>query len=749
MQDLLNNADFEFLQPLVSGWLGKIEAAHRARSKWTEVKDECMMFYSRSAAAMWDPNYSKKFWSGVKAPKFRITINKAFELVAVFGPSLLWEVPSRTVTAKKPVEIPPELFGQDPQAQMLMQQLQQRQTFEQSRDKVVSFLMEQWLNYTPTEQPAGGLIGQSELAVVDALVKGRGVLCMRPYKMPSSGRTLTGSFREPPENLLIDPDFKSLDEARWIAIKHTEPHWAVERRFKLEPNSLKGKATLESTWHYSELKTDESSSAHRAAGKTNDLVVWYEIFSKTGSGSRCTGMQTIVKDHLEQTVGDFAYLAITADVPYPLNCSTKAMRGGMTDADVKNAFAWPSPLWADDRWPVEVLDFYPDTESAWPIPPLAPALGELKFLNFMIPWLANRIYSSSRDFWAVAGPHVEHYTKYLNEGLDQTVIPTPTMVDDVRKVVTILQQPETRMDAWKIVELVSEQFDKRTGLTAFAYGKNEGGTQDRTAETTSARAKAVGVRPEFMQKKVAAWQSRAASVEAFLTRWFVTGEDVEPLLGPVGRYMWEQHIMSSDVELVTRQFQYAIGAASIRRPDRDRDIANYQQVLTMFGPVAQQYAATSGNYTPFNAMMKKWADFHDADLADCMIPQQEPDPQQQQMQQQMHQLQMEQMQAETAKLNADAQAAMAQGQNAGMQLQADMMQSQADMQAKQQEMQLRAAEGQMGLAIDQQKNSQQLRQTQQMGAVQLRQAKQMGDLKVQLAKKAAAAKPKPSTARSK
>ena len=82
MDSPLNNPDYEFLRPLVTGWLGKIEAAERSRKRGTELKDECLMFYNSSAAAMWDPAYSKKFWTGIKAPKFRITINKAFELVA-------------------------------------------------------------------------------------------------------------------------------------------------------------------------------------------------------------------------------------------------------------------------------------------------------------------------------------------------------------------------------------------------------------------------------------------------------------------------------------------------------------------------------------------------------------------------------------------------------------------------------------------------------------------------------------------
>jgi hypothetical protein len=93
----------EFLRPLVSGWLNKIECAARskARTEWKDAADESAMFYSNSAAAMWNPNYSKRFWKGVKLPKFRITINKAFEMVAIFSPSLIWDVPHRTVDAKR------------------------------------------------------------------------------------------------------------------------------------------------------------------------------------------------------------------------------------------------------------------------------------------------------------------------------------------------------------------------------------------------------------------------------------------------------------------------------------------------------------------------------------------------------------------------------------------------------------------------------------------------------------------------
>ena len=43
---------------LYNGENPAIETAYKSRGKWQEVSDECMMFYSQSAQAMWDPTLS-------------------------------------------------------------------------------------------------------------------------------------------------------------------------------------------------------------------------------------------------------------------------------------------------------------------------------------------------------------------------------------------------------------------------------------------------------------------------------------------------------------------------------------------------------------------------------------------------------------------------------------------------------------------------------------------------------------------
>ncbi len=189
------------------------------------------------------------------------------------------------------LELPQEAFPDPQMYQVLMQQAAQ----EAAQDKLVSHLAQSWLNYTPREMPGGGLEAHNEMAVLDAMLKGAGCLWPAPYSMPGSARTLTGCFRKPPEDLIIDPDCKTIQEATWISLRHQEAHWKVERRFQLPPGSLKNKATLESSWHYAELNSKEDqATGDRRSGKTNDQVVWYEVWSKLGTGSRMTGMASFI-----------------------------------------------------------------------------------------------------------------------------------------------------------------------------------------------------------------------------------------------------------------------------------------------------------------------------------------------------------------------------------------------------------------------------------------------------------------------
>lgn len=740
----------EFLRPIVTNWMAKLEAAQRARQSWSEQASECRMFYNRSAAAMWNPEYSKKFWKGIEPPRFRIALNLAYEYVAVFAPYLMWDLPHRTVEPKRSMNLPPSVFGGEQSP--LFSAYQQETAMMRDTDTAVAWFMQDWLNYCAGEMPQGGLMAHSELSLVDALLTGRGTQWSRPYKMAGSQRTLVGSFYEAPERLLIDPDFNNLRDARWIGLLHIDHHNTLEKRFGHPENSLKGRATLESTWQSSTVSANQ-----RLSGQSSDLIVWWEIWSKCGAGARNTDINTGIRDNLERTLGDYCYLCVSSSIPFPLNCSADFLKSGATPEDVKRKFAWPVPTWTDNRWPVNCLDFYANTDpedpgAAWPLPPLAPAMGEIKFLNFLIPWLANRIWSSSRDFWAVLGPHYDHYLKYLRDGSDQTVIPTPAMVDDVRKAISVLQQPETRADAWRIVDVVMDLFRRRTGLIDFAYGMNQGGTQERTAEGVMAKREFVSARPDYMQKKVVAYHGELASLEAFITRLFVTGQDVQPRYGQIGAMAWEQLIRSTDVELVVRQMDYTVAASSVRRPNRDRDIANFGQFSQYYLGLAQQYAQATGNWEPVNGLIDIWGELHDMRVERMMFPPPQPDPQMQAMQQQQFELEQAKLQADVQKAQAGVQKSQMDIAKAQMDAEIAQQTGQANIMAKMldlefsqakagQDLQVDAARAQQDLVQDREKHLLDMVQDRQKFMQTLQQTDEMGTIKAQQARKMAAAKP--------
>lgn len=723
--DLPPELSSEFLRPLVNGWLGKIKAAEDYRAPWAEMAAEAMDFYAKSARALWDEKAGKRIFRGPMQSKFRMTINKAFELVAIYGPSLMWDVPHRQVLPRPMFELPPELFGaqDDPNAQFMLQQMQSEKAAQDAKDKALASLLQGWLNYTAVES---GLAYQSEMAVIDALVKGRGCLWVSHYHPPHSQRTLTGAERDWPENLLIDPDFDSLEDAKWIARKQCKPVWEVEREFKLPPGTLKGKATLESQWSKGERSSDGGASAKRAAGQTNDLIEYYEIYSKTGIGVRLTGMETTLKDRFEEVVGDYAYLVVCKSVPWPLNCPTEFLRGNATTDEVRKRFSWPCPLWADDVWPVKCLDFYPDPESAYPIPPLAPVMGPLKFLNTMMGHLCNRIWSSSRDFIAVAESAMASMKKTFESGDDLCLISVPELQGDIKKAISFLQQPQTNLDVWRIIEAVSEWFDKGSGLTEFHYAMNPQGTQNRSAEESKNKASAAGIRPEYMQRKVVDWQGQVAATEAFLSRWYVTGEDVQRLMGQTGRRLWEQFVMSSDVEDVVRQMNYTVAASSIRRPNKERDVANMNAFMqSPFMATIGEYAAATGNFEPLNQLLQKYGDAAEMDLSTIRLeaPEPQPNPEQQMMEQEM-QMDQQRLEGDMALKQQEIE-----GKRQEMEMKAAL--SQLQLEQKEREIDLEAHKSQMELQFDSQKFEQQLAQDNQKHAMDMRMQAVMGAQKVQ------------------
>ena len=666
--------------PLVTSWLAKIELARQHRKPFDDVGNQCTAFFSGALGFMWQPEFMKQFVGGnMITPRFHVTVAKAFELVALFGPTLYWQNPTRRVDPRKAIGIDPQLFGAlgDPNAQMLFQMAQQQQMQTAAGGKVVSALLEAWLNYTPNEMPGGGLATHAQQGITEALVKGRACLWPKPYRMPGSQRTITGCFYDSVDNLLIDPDATSIHDARWIAQKVCEPVWLCERNFNLPPGSLQGYASHESAHSQGENAGFNAwASTDRQVGKTFDLMTYYKIYSKGGVGGRLIGpanMAPELTQALDRSVGDYAYVCVAPGVPFPLNAPTDRLRSAF-DSQVEQMYRWPIPYWLDDKWPVTVLDFYNKPNSPWPIAPMAPGLGELTFINSITSMLMNRIWNACRVIWALqkgADPSID---SQLLGGSDNIVLRMHDIAD-VQKHLAAIQQPDLPLATFEMLDRVMMMFDKRVGLSEILYSLNPGGVASRSAEDAANKRAFATIRTDYMANQVSSWMTEAADMEKFCTRWFVQPQDLTGFFGPVEQYLWQQHIYGQDPELVVREFRATIIANSTRKPDQFREIDNVNQMMQQFGPVALQYFGMTGDPGAINGMMQQWGDAVGKDVSEILLqppPPPAPDPQAQMaaelqtqqmqqelgMSQQQHAMAMQQSQESHAqKLRQDAVAA--------------------------------------------------------------------------------------------
>lgn len=751
----------EFLLPVVTGWLGAIKKAEDSKKWFNRIADQCMKFYSADPGFMWKDDFRKTFMQG-KAPKFQITVAKAFEYVALFGPSLFWQNPTRELRPLKKLEIKPEHFWEyGEQAEQVFQIVSQQQQAEWADEDLRRQLVETYLNYTPGEQPNGGLAAQAKLAITELLVTGRGCLWAEKYNYPSSNRTLTGLFYDTNKNLMIDPDARmnDLSDARWIARRHVSPRWEIEKRFGYREGALRNKGSLESQDSQGRNRT-VTDTDERRRGNTYDLIEWYEVWSKCGVGYRLRDMEKgkipeidKIGDAIEKTVGDYAYLCVCQNVPHPLNAHRSEVEEMDADQMIK-AFEWPCPYWIDNKWPVRCLDAYPLPETAWPLAPLAPGLGELMFLNIMISHLANRIHTSSRDFIAIAKSAAEDFEDVIKNGGDLEVIQMNDITQkSIQEVVQVLQFPQVNYDVWQIIDRVADMFDKRVGLTELLYGLNAGGVQSRSATDAENKDKYSSIRPDYLARCVDDWMEELADTEKFAARWFIKGSDITPLVGQFGAERWDALVVNQDPELVVRNMKARVVANSSRKPNKQKDADNINQVIQYFLPILDNHANATGDTAPLNAVMKMWGEANEMDTTQILFAERQPEtngpaPEELQMQQQQmdHEQQQFQQQAqlESDKHQAEVQKADMELQSKQMDMELKAFDAQVRQQEAEQELAFKQAEMQMDLQKAQQdmqvntaKAGMELQQAQETHQLNMVQSREAAKTKQQIAKQQA------------
>ncbi len=605
----------------VKGWVRQINASRsdERRKGFMATADMCNQFYSGSFGMMWDDKFRNEFLGGMPAPKFKVTISKAFEMVSIMGPTVMWDYPGRVIKSLPKMELPEEIWGGDEQA---MQEFLQSQNQLEAEQQVRNKLMERYLNYSQREQPGGGLVRHSHRAIIDAIVKGRGCLAIEPYSFPGSDKKLTKCEYFSVEDLFIDPECRNSDlsDCKWVARKHRSYYWELERRFNIPAGTLQHKAGRESL-SSAATRTTAEQNRERQSGRTNDIVEWYEVFSMSGVGNRHSNARPKMAAAFDEVVGDYAYLAICPNLDYPLNFPP-ALANRADDDEVREAFEWPTPFYKDGRWPFALLDFHEVPTSPWPLAPMAMGLGELVVMNVLMSCLADRAYEGCRTILVASKSLGDEVIERLKSADYSSVLDVaPEIQEKIQEAISYIESPAIRGDILAIYEMVSDNFNKVTGLSDLLYGLNPGNKVSRSAADINIKHDAVNIRPEWMLRQAERWQTEAANLERICAGWHVKGEDLVPLLGQHGASLWNEFIANEDPETYVREMRATLEANSIKKPNKFRDNQNIQQTTGYILPVMQWYMQTTGDTEPYNKYLKSIADAMEQDAEPWFLPQ--------------------------------------------------------------------------------------------------------------------------------
>lgn len=655
------------LAPLCDLWLKKIKGAdrHRDRTFW-KVADECWRFFDRAHDWMYDEGSSSgNFGTGLDihgdAPhvKFRFTMNKVAELVDLFGPVMYHTNPWRQVNPRKPQFDSPimQMLMPQEQAMAAMQEMQLREQFDGARAELMQWV----LNYTPNEFH---LKSESRKAIIEGLIRGRGVLWHE--LSVRNGQILPRSTFDSVYNLQIDPDADCLETATYAARRRVEPCYQVEDKFGLPRGIMRGnKHSMEASANVA--SGGEKIEYFAQTGDTYDLCTYWEIYSKSGMGQYFTESEADWSmghpvDHMRPIMEQFGrnvYFVVSDAVDFPLNLPPHVMEMDISTPEgmeqIKQRLRWPIPFYEDNEggygWPFSPLDFHDRPGCVWPRAHMKSGLAELRFLNWGMSFLMGRISTTSKTTIVTADSIEEDLRTALETGEDLEIVSVSKHPGkSVKEMVEVIQFPEVNADLWTTLSAVGEQFDKRVGLTELMYGMG-GQRQIRSASEANIRREQVNVRPDDMADKVEDWQSLVSRREAQMLRWFTRGQHVAPILGeqvnpqtgqagPMSQ-LWDQmvavpldHNNPDTIMKVVQEFSYRIEAGSVRKPNRDRDVANMDAAMQIIFPVLQIHYQQTGDVQTINALMAQWAKVRDLDAREFMLqPPQQLSPEQQHEQQ--------------------------------------------------------------------------------------------------------------------
>lgn len=644
------------LKPVCEAWLKKIDLAQKVKherfGKWAE---ECARFYDSAHDWMWKDQADQLNVGGYlegkgdgPMPRFRMQMNRAFEAVALYGPTLIARYPQVLVTPVNRPEVSSLALGMlpdDPAYQELMAAEQAEREVRQTHASIQQYYAN-WLQREGDKKLAG------RKGVTQAIVKGWGILWTEMYRPPGSKVQYPLSRYISCDDVVKDPDAKYEEDVQWIARRRCGAVNIVEEHFELQPGTLKGQ--YQSGESQSTPKGRKEQKTNKHDGQSHDLIEYWEIYSKNGFGHRLCDLARDKKQENYDALGDFCYIVVAKGVPFPLNLPTVLMEQFPRMAEEANAemeqaallsgepvepvtpvdlmaerTAWPAPFWTDPNcdggWPMAQLGFY-ESDGTYPLPMLKPVVGELRFINWCMSFLADKVASVCTDYVGVMKSAAEEIQGQLRtqSGPMKLIEISDMMGKSVKDVISFIESPQFNVAIWQMLAQVIEQVDRKTGITELLAGMS-GQRAMRSAEEATIRQANTQIRPDDMADKVEQWLSNSARKEMIAAFWHAQRSDYEPVVGPLAAQVWETQMATRDFDLLVRDFSFTIEAGSARKPNLANRLNNLNEIGSVALPVLSEMAA-AGNVSPWNSHWKAWGEAAGLDTSGYMLDPPPPQP---------------------------------------------------------------------------------------------------------------------------
>lgn len=492
-------------------WGDGVTAGKKQKTHYDRTREEVMSYFKADHSHLYESTTNFMDFDGAAT----VSVPKVAQMMGSLGPRLHVTAPTRTVTPRVTDGVSVGLCR----------------------------VLGAFLTYTAKEARFAKTIRNT---VDDGLTGGR---CIMRQVWDSIRRIIT-SRHVASKDFVFDPDFTNIEDASWIAIRHREPFWQLQRRLPkwrtkgLEKHALSGGVIG--------AQSEEDGTSEHADDEgprsTATVIEWWEILSKMGCGLRGSGFdRREVKQWSDEK--DFVRLAIV------LGHDCLLEEG-----------PWDVPFNLDRTWPVSYADFVETADESWPQSPMGQVLSLQKAADLLTSLKLASCKNRERVLMFIDKKFAVEAQEAVRYGTSADLIPVDLpngySLDMVLKIAELGQgNPETAAER----SFLLSEMEQTLGTTSIMTGGQDEGAKDRSATETQIRQSASEIRSSALENRVQELLTDAACKEALAIRLFMDEEDVAAIVRPEQINLFYVSIM------LPGQTEIPVRPLKIADPDEEAD----------------------------------------------------------------------------------------------------------------------------------------------------------------------------------